>query len=111
MRTRNDNTKVSTELQVELAEYGILRNEAEEKAPLKKSGEPNFFGLDENYGGYDTSFGISIKSIQEKGQQVAFITPDIDTFDLLGTVNFTESISKMDTPSLRAAIRDLVDRI
>lgn len=109
--TDNDNTKVSKELQEDLALYGITRKDVMEKAPPKKDGKANFFGVKEEAGGkLKLKFTDNIVSINKDKMMVGMATPENKSFDLLVTKNFKEAVTKASKNDLRSFIRQIVKK-
>lgn len=107
MTIKNTSTVVDQTLQLELAEYGILRKEVLENT----SASNPFFGLRNTYGGYETKFGTSIKAIQDSELSVALAAPENESFDMLITRDFNKAIKTGSKDDLRAFVRSIVDRV
>lgn len=107
MNTKNTSTVVDQTLQVELAEYGLLRKEA-----LANTTAANpFFGLRTTYGGYDTKYGTSLKAIQESDMDIAIVAPENESFDMLITKDFNKAIKTASKDDLRSFLRSIVDKV
>lgn len=104
----NESTKVSLGLQTELAQYGVLRAEAIENAPVKATGTPNFFGLTEGYQESEMLFDTDISAIQDKNMMVSLVAPDNETFDMLVTKDFDKAITTANETTLRAFLRKII---
>lgn len=111
-RTGNDYTKVSEELQEDLALYGITRKTVMEKAPPKANGKAAFFGVKEEAGGkVKLKFTDNIRSIQKDKMLIGMATEENKSFDLLVTKNFREAITKVTEKDLRSFIRNIVEKV
>lgn len=108
--TVNELTKVTAELQVDLAEYGIVRKKVMEQAAPKKNGEPNFFGYRDSDDEVELKFNASAKTIQKSGMKMGMAVPENKSFDLLLTENFQEAISTVSEDKLRSFIRSIVNQ-
>lgn len=110
MRT-NKSTKVSENLQEELAAFGILRSKVMEKAAPREDGEAEFFGI-KNYGGntVELKFDTSIDEIQNANMTVALAAPELSTFNMLVTTNFDEAVKVSTKEDLRSYLRRIVDK-
>ncbi len=109
---RNESTKVSEELQEDLALYGITRRRAMEKAPPREDGEANFFGMKrESEGEVKLKFTDNIQAIQKDDMIVSMVAPEDKPFDMLVTTNFVKAIKEADEDDLRSFVRRIVDRV
>lgn len=106
----NEHTRVSAELQKELAQFGILRQDVMEKAPPKE-GKPNFFGIKYEGEVPELAFGLDVKQIQEREMSVGMAAPMDKSFDMLMTENFEGTVKTADQTDLRSFIRRLVDKV
>jgi len=105
----NNSTKVSQELQRELAEYGIVRHKVEEKA-APNSERPKFFGIKEAGSKTELKFNTTIKGIQDAKMTVAIAAPEHESFNMLVTTNFSKAVTTASEEDLRTFIRKIVDK-
>lgn len=109
MPSDNKSTKVSVELQKDLAAYGLVRSKVMEKAAPSDT-NPKFFGIRDGYRETELKFDSSIKAIQDDNMTVALAAPETETFDMLVTTDFKKAVSIGSTDKLRAFLRNIVDR-
>lgn len=107
----NKSTKVSQELQEDLAAFGILRRQVMENAAPKQNGAPNFFGIKDKGNEVELKFDTDISAIQDSGMMVALAAPENETFNMLVTTNFKKAISTGSQKDLRAFLRRIVDKV
>jgi hypothetical protein len=108
-----DNNKVSTELQSELASYGIMREAAIKNAPGNSGSGPKYFGLYEGTDEYSMYFTSDLRRIdqQDEPMQLAIVAPDNETFDLLAPKDYSAGLSMKDSTSLRRYLSNLLDTL
>lgn len=109
MPSDNQSTKVSVELQKDLAAYGLLRSKVMEKA-APNANSPKFFGLRDGYRDTELKFDTDIKAIQDANMTVSLAAPELETFDMLVTTDFKKAVSIGSTDKLRSFLRKIVDR-
>lgn len=108
MRTL-ETTKISKELQDDLAQYGLARKVAEKAAPVNPE-NPTFFGIREKGRETELIFGDK-DALAESSVQISVLAPEIESFDMLTTKDFSEAVKKTDPKTLREFISKLVDDI
>lgn len=106
----NKSTKVSTELQADLAQYGLVRAEAIKNAPVKRTGTPNFFGIKNEGSETVLKFNTSIETIQDNGMTVALVAPENESFNMLVTKDFKKAVEGSTIDNLRSFVRRIFDR-
>lgn len=105
------NTKMPGELQVELAEYGLLRDRAKQETarlPGRK-----MFGLRETADEYEILAAEDLADLDKEKDpfQLAVIAPDNETFDLLAPQDLSAKLKGKDEKSIRAFITKIVDSL
>lgn len=107
-----NNQRIATDLQIELAEYGLAYKEA--SAGVKKLRGQKNFGL-KHYGNeYTMYFPDNVTSLQnEPGAQFASLKPEgTATFDMLQvSPAFGKKLSLKDPKSIRKYLRALVESV
>lgn len=108
-----DNNKVTTELQSELASYGIMRESAIKNAPGNSGSGPKYFGMHETNDEYQLYFTNDLRKIdkQENPMQLAIVAPDNETFDMLTPKDYSKGLSMKDSTSLRRYLSNLLDTL
>lgn len=105
----NNQTKVSSTLQADLAEYGLVRSKVIEEAPVKKTGKPNFFGIREGFNETEFKFDASLEQIQDAGMTVALAAPEDESFDMLVTADFDTAMKRGSVEEKKDWLRRIVD--
>lgn len=108
----NKSTKVSEELQRDLAAYGLVRDKVMKEASPSTTSEPSFFGI-RNYGGdkVEYKFDATIEAIQDAGMTVALAAPDLETFNMLVTTDFEKAVKVGNAEDIRSYLRRVVNRV
>lgn len=104
---KNTSTKVTPELQKELAEYGLFRH----KAVQETSASDPFMGITREGDKYIGHFSGDIAKLQGKQAQIAVVAPENESFDMLITKDFNKAITTARPDDLRAYIRSIVDKV
>lgn len=108
-------TVVDENLREELAAYGLVRAVAAKKAPPNKSGEANFFGLDNRGEEVEMLFTEDDKKLADAvcddGMQLAVVAPENESFNMLLTKDFSKAVKGRDPETLREFIRHIVDEV
>lgn len=114
MRTsssNNESTKVSLTLQDDLAQYGLTRDKAAKQAPVRSSGEPNFFGMKETGSKTELKFGGDIAAIQKAGMTVSLVAPENESFNMIVTKDFRRAVAGSTEDTLRSFVRRIFDKV
>ena len=106
MTTFHGSSKISRELQLELANYGIMRDESKQTA-----GTGNLFGLKETTGEYDIYAPDKLDATHGAYGDVdlAIVPNEIDPFDMLAPKDFAEKLKLSKPENLRAFLMRLID--
>lgn len=112
MLTSNSNksTKVSTELQADLAQYGLVRAKAVENAPVKKTGAPNFFGMKDEGSKTVLQFSDDIEALQNNNMMISLVAPENESFNMLVTKDFKKAVEGSTEDNLRSFVRRIFDK-
>jgi hypothetical protein len=106
-----DNNKLPTEVQAELANYGMLRDTA--KKETSELTGVKFFGLHETSDAYNIYVTDDLSKLdrQNDPMQLTVIAPEGETFDLLASKDYTKKLKLQDNKNLRRYMLNLLDSI
>lgn len=99
-------TNADTQLQEDLAAYGIMREDAKNKA----KGSPGFFGLQETSSGYDVEYKDDPRNIDDN-MTLAVIAPENEPFDMLVTKDFRKAVRVGNPKNIRDYLSRLLDKL
>lgn len=105
----NEFTKVTSELEKKLADYGVMRGEAIEGAGISKPGDYNYFGIKMEGDKAKFAFDATPKQIQNRDMQMAIVAPEFDTFDMVAPVSFDGAKQTKNITALKNYLRKLFD--
>lgn len=103
--------KLSTELQVVLSDYGIMREKAIKGSKGYGKDGPAFFGIKHVKDDYELKFTDDLQAIEDDEMELAVIAPDYETFDMLTTKDFSKKMGMKNPTELRAYLRKLLDNV
>lgn len=103
------NQRMATDLQVQLAEYGLAYQEA--KKGVNKLKGAKHFGLKRYGNEYNLAFSDDVLSLGDQGMELASLKPmGTATFDMLQTTPaFGKTLSMKNEKSIRNYLRKLLE--
>lgn len=99
-------TNADIQMQEDLAAYGLMREDAKNKA----KGSPGFFGLRETSSGYDVQYKEDPRDIDDD-MMLAVVAPENEPFDMLITKDFKKAVRVGNPKNIRDYLSRLLDRL
>lgn len=111
MTILRDNTKLTPEVQFNLAEYKVLRDTAKKETASLKG--PKYFGLNESADEFNLYVTDDLSKLDDVDDpmQLAVVAPDNEEFDMLAPKEYAKKFEVKSGKGLRRYLRALVDSI
>lgn len=113
MNILRDNNKLEEDLQIELSNYGLMRDTAKKNAPGNSGSGPQYFGLHEGDDEYKLYFTNDLRRLdnQTDPMQLAIIAPDNESFDMLAPKDYSKGLKLQDNSTIRRMLSNLLDTV
>lgn len=95
----------------DLAEYGLLRTEAEEKVKRTSKPETDFFRIHSTNDGTSILANISLETENTGEFMVGVLVPEHESFDLIAQKDFSKQLKLTKPEKLRGFLRKLLDSV
>ena len=107
------NTKLSPNLQADLASYGLLRKSVKEEQNDSKGKGAKLVGVLETSDEYKLYSVDSLNNVNTAGKDIVLsvVAPENEAFDMISPKDFSDKIKSRDEKSLRAFLLKLIDSV
>ena len=107
------NTKLSPDLQADLASYGLLRKTVKEESSKGGGKGAKLVGVLETSDEYKLFSVDSLQNTNVAGKDIvlSIVAPENEAFDMISPKDFSDKIKSRDEKSLRAFLLKLIDSV